>query len=261
MTYNFIIQIIWKPFRAVIFTTLLNENEKYTPHLARYRFHCVRRVLLKAGPRPSGLQPTVRDGAVARGPVRITVFLPSGTNMHRSGSGLGVNMDDGTFEFVYHLTIWIVWQYASSLSGSVNRRINKERQRFSLSNKHWKKGLGSKRIQMIKMVTKFKVTVVNFAPPNQMQISACAWIYRWTKKLWKIRTGPPRGPPGLWAAEPLSRRSPGAAGLLLAKPVLECCNFLSCRFPSPDGKVLGQMTRGQVCWLCLWVSESRLGVF
>ena len=210
MTYNFIILIIWKPFRAVIFTTLLNENEKYTPHLARYRFHCVRRVLLKAGPRPSGLQPTVRDGPAARGPVRITIFLPSGksTNMHRSGSGLGVNMDDGAFEFVYHLTIWIVWQCTSSLSGSVNRRINKEWQRFSLSDKHWKKGLGSKRIQMIiKMVTEFKhvkVTVVNFAPPNQMQISACAWIYRWTKKLWKIRTWPPRGPSaagpsGRWA--------------------------------------------------------------
>ena len=40
MTDNFIILIIWKPFRAVIFTILvLNENEKYTHHLARYRFH------------------------------------------------------------------------------------------------------------------------------------------------------------------------------------------------------------------------------
>ena len=27
--------------------------------------------------------------------------------------------------------------------------------------------------------------------------------------------------------------------------------FLSYRFPSPDGKVLGQMSRGQVCWLAL----------
>ena len=116
---------------------------------------------------------------------------------------------------------------------------------------------------MIKMVTEFKVTVVNFAPPNQMQISACAWIYRWTKKLWKIRTGPPRGPSaaGRRAFGLLSRRGPWTAGLLLAKPVLECCNFLSYRFPSPDGKVLGQMTRGQVCWLSLGVSESRLGVF
>ena len=42
VTYNFIILIIWKPFRAVIFTTLVqcyNENEKYTQQLARYRFY------------------------------------------------------------------------------------------------------------------------------------------------------------------------------------------------------------------------------
>ena len=42
---------------------------------------------------------------------------------------------------------------------------------------------------IIKAVTEFKVTVVNFARPNQMQICACAWIYRWTKTLWKIRLG------------------------------------------------------------------------
>ena len=84
--------------------------------------------------------------------------------------------------------------------------------------------------------------VTDFARPNQMQICARAWIYRWTKKLWKIRTGPP-GRRGPWAA--------GPSGLLLAKPVLECCDFLSYRFPSPDGKVLGQMTRGQICWLAL----------
>ena len=97
------------------------------------------------------------------------------------------------------------------------------------------------RIQMIKMVNEFKLTVVHFARPNPMQICACAWIYRWTKKLWKIRTGqdwatgPPglraagpsraegRGPLGLQAAGPLGRRGPWAAGrwaagLLLAKP-------------------------------------------
>ena len=86
---------------------------------------------------------------------------------------------------------------------------------------------------MIKMVNEFKLTVVHFARPNPMQICACAWIYRWTKKLWKIRTGqdwatgPPgrrglraagRGPLGLQAAGPLGRRGPWAAGLLLAKP-------------------------------------------
>ena len=85
---------------------------------------------------------------------------------------------------------YIVWEWTSSLSGSVNRRINREWQRFSLSNMQRKKG--SKRIEMIiKMVNEFKLTVVHFARPNPMQICACAWIYRWTKKLWKIRTGPP----------------------------------------------------------------------
>ena len=85
---------------------------------------------------------------------------------------------------------YIVWEWTSSLSGSVNRRINREWQRFSLSNMQRKKG--SKRIEMIiKMVNEFKLTVVHFARPNPMQICAFAWIYRWTKKLWKIRTGPP----------------------------------------------------------------------
>ena len=49
---------------------------------------------------------------------------------------------------------------------------------------------------IIKMVNEFKLTVVHFARPNSMQICACAWSYRWTKKLWKIRTGPP----GRWAS-------------------------------------------------------------
>ena len=55
------------------------------------------------------------------------------------------------------------------------------------------------------MVTEFKLAVVTFARPNKMQICACAWIFRWTKKLWKIRTGPPRR----WAVAgrgPLGRR-------------------------------------------------------
>ena len=75
------------------------------------------------------------------------------------------------------------------------------------------------RIQMIKMVNEFKLTVVHFARPNPMQICACAWIYRWTKKLWKIRTGQDwaTGPPGLRAAGPPGRgavagRGPRAAG-------------------------------------------------
>ena len=75
-----------------------------------------------------------------------------------------------------------------------------------------------------------------FARPNPKHICACAWIYRWTKKLSKIRTGPPglraAGPLGLWVAEPpgcrtsgpRGRRGPWAAGrwavgLPLAKPL------------------------------------------
>ena len=65
---------------------------------------------------------------------------------------------------------------------------------------------GSNWIEMIiKMVNEFKLTVVHFARPNPMQICACAWIYRWTKKLWKIRTGPP----GLRAARQPGRWGPG----------------------------------------------------
>ena len=87
-------------------------------------------------------------------------------------------MDDGESEFVYHLIIWIVWQCTSSVSGSVNKQINREWQRFSLNNKERKKG--SKRIQMIiKMETSSKLPIVNFARPNQVQI--CARV--WTKKI------------------------------------------------------------------------------
>ena len=68
---------------------------------------------------------------------------------------------------------------------------------------------------IIKMVNEFNLTVVHIARPNPMQICACAWIYRWSKKLWKIRTGPL----GLRTVEPRGRRGPWAAGLLLAKPL------------------------------------------
>ena len=64
------------------------------------------------------------------------------------------------------------------------------------------------------MVNEFKLTVVHFARPNPMQICACAWIYRWTKKTVENQdwaTGP-RGRRGPWAA------GRWAAGLLLAKP-------------------------------------------
>ena len=72
------------------------------------------------------------------------------------------------------------------------------------------------RIQTIKMVNEFKLTVVHFAHPNPIQICACAWIYRWTIKLWKVRTGPP----GLLAAGPSRAvgRGPRAAGRWVLGP-------------------------------------------
>ena len=76
------------------------------------------------GPRPSGPRPTARHGPAARrpegpaargprtargprrpgGPEAHTVLLSSGksTHMHRFSSGLGAQMKDGEFEFVYH---------------------------------------------------------------------------------------------------------------------------------------------------------------
>ena len=76
---------------------------------------------------------------------------------------------------------------------------------------------------MIKMVNRFKLTVIHFASPNLMQICACAWIYRWTKNCGKSGTRGRRGPWGFRAARPLSHSGPWAvgrwaAGLLLAKP-------------------------------------------
>ena len=58
------------------------------------------------------------------------------------------------------------------------------------------------------MVNEFELTVVHFSRPNLVQICACAWINRWTKKLWKIRTGPP-GRRWPWDA---GRRGPWATG-------------------------------------------------
>jgi len=82
---------------------------------------------------------------------------------------------------------------------------------------------GTKRIEMIiKMVNEFKLTVVNFARQNPMQNCACAWIYRWTKKLWKIRTGPlglqAAGPPGRWAVAGRGPRAAGPSGIRAAGP-------------------------------------------
>ena len=94
----------------------------------------------------------------AHGPVAqswfSTIFLSNGksTDMHKSASGLGVQHGR---RWVWTI-IWVVSQCTSSLSGFVNRRLNRK-WRFSLNNKQRKKG--SKRIQMIiKMLTEFKRT-------------------------------------------------------------------------------------------------------
>ena len=82
---------------------------------------------------------------------------------------------------------------------------------------------------IIKMVTKFKVCTPKPDADLCMRVDLPP-----DKKIVEnqdLATRPPgaggRGPPGLRAAEPLDRRGPWAADLLLAKPVLECCNFLS----------------------------------
>ena len=98
---------------------------------------------------------------------------------------------------------------------------------------------------IMKMTTKFKVCTPK--PDADLCMRVDLPLDKKIVENQDQATGPlGRGRP--WAAEPLGRQ---AADLLLAKPVLECCNFLSQRFPSPDGKVLGQMSRGQVCWLAL----------
>ena len=53
------------------------------------------------------------------------------------------------------------------------------------------------------MVNEFKLTVVYFARPNTMQICACAWICRWTKKTVENQD---------WATGPLGRRAAGPLG-------------------------------------------------
>ena len=71
---------------------------------------------------------------------------------------------------------------------------------------------------IIKMVNEFKLTVVHFARPNPMQICACPWIYRWTKKTVENQD---------WATGPPGRRGPWAAGLLLGKPREQQTHFRS----------------------------------
>ena len=107
-----------------------------------------------------------------------------------------------SWHFQSQTVVWkyIVWEWTSSLLGFVNRRINREWQRFSLRNMQRKKG--SKRIQMIiKMVNEFKLAVVHFARPNPMQLCACAWIYFWTQKIVENQD---------WASGPPGHRRPWA---------------------------------------------------
>ena len=91
----------------------------------------------------------------------------------------------------YDIFTFKVWfkktRIVRPLSVSVKRRMNREWKRSYLNNRQQTET----RIQMIKMVNEFNLTVVHFARPKPMQICACAWIYRWTKKTVEIRTGPP----------------------------------------------------------------------
>ena len=112
-------------------------------------------------------------------------------NMHGSASGLGVQHGRRLvrirlpFNHLNRLTMHF-------LSIGFCRQTNKQRMTTFFTNNDKQRKKGSKRIQMIiKTVTKFKLTVANFARPNQMQTCACTWIYHRKKKLSKIRTGPP----------------------------------------------------------------------
>ena len=100
---------------------------------------------------------------------------------------------------------------------------------------------------IMKMETKFKVCTPKPARCRSVHARGFTAGQKNIVENQDQATGPP-GRRGPWASEPLGRK---AADLLLSKPVLECCNFLSYRFPSSDGKVLGQISRGQVCWLAL----------
>ena len=77
------------------------------------------------------------------------------------------------------------------------------------------------------MVNEFKLTVVHFARPNPMQICACAWIYRWTKKTVENQDWA-TGPPGLRAAGPSRAvgRGPLGRGPAFSKTPLSCSCLL-----------------------------------
>ena len=70
--------------------------------------------------------------------------------------------------------------------------------------------LSEKRCHSLFILCLFVCLFVHFARPNLMQICACAWIYRWTKKYGKSGLGhrvaglpghQAFGPPGRWAMD------------------------------------------------------------
>ena len=109
---------------------------------------------------------------------------------------------------------YIVWEWTSSLSGSVNRRINREWQRFLLSNMQGKKG--SKRIEMIikngKWIQTHRCPICIPKPDADLWMRVDLPLDKETVENQDWLTGPR----GRGAAGP---RGPGAPGLLLAKPM------------------------------------------
>ena len=63
-----------------------------------------------------------------------------------------------------------------------------------------------------------------FCTPKTVQVCASAWINCWTKKLWKMRTGPP----GLRAAGLLGRQAIPGHGLLGHGPAFSKTPTVSC---------------------------------
>ena len=126
-----------------------------------------------------------------------------------------------TFLITYDIFTFKVW-FENNLHRSIMKvfycaigfckETNEQRMKTFLSEQHATNR--NKDSNDFKMVNEFKITVVHFARPNPMQICACAWIYRWTKKLSKTRTEPP----GLRAAGPPSRRASEPPGLRAAGP-------------------------------------------
>ena len=90
---------------------------------------------------------------------------------------------------------------------SVKRQMNREWKHFFISTTCNKQKQGFKWLNGKQIRTHCHP----FCMPDQMQICVCTWIYRWTNKLSKIRTGTP----GLQAAGPslaMGHRPRGVVG-------------------------------------------------